>query len=78
MDAMTFADAQHSLGDVMDRVIYDRVEVIVTRDDRKAVVLMSLDSYTALLSTLSDGKGANETTALERYNQSFQAVRRGA
>jgi len=94
MDTMTFTDVQQSLGDalalvdVMDRVIRDRVEVVVTRDGREAVVMMSLDAYTTILSAISDGKGANakisgeksasETTALEQYNLSFQAARRGA
>jgi antitoxin YefM len=49
---MTFRDARASLKDVMDRVINDRVEVVVARKKRAAVVIMSLDEYNAIHETL--------------------------
>ena len=52
MDVMTYTDARASLKDVMDRVIHDRVEVVVTRKKREAVVVMSLDEYNAIQETL--------------------------
>ena len=52
MDVMTYTDARASLKDVMDRVINDRVEVVVTRKKREAVVVMSLDEYNAIQETL--------------------------
>jgi antitoxin YefM len=52
MDVMTFRDARASLKDVMDRVIHDRVDVVVARKKRGAVVIMSLDEYNAIQETL--------------------------
>ena len=52
MDVMTYTDARASLKDVMDRVIHDRVEVVVTRRKREAVVMISLDEYNAMQETL--------------------------
>jgi antitoxin YefM len=36
----------------MDRVIHDRVEVVVARRKGEAVVIMSLDEYNAIQETL--------------------------
>lgn len=52
MDVMTYTDARASLKDVMDRVIHDRVEVVVTRKNREAVVMISLNEYNAIQETL--------------------------
>jgi antitoxin YefM len=52
MDVVTYTDARASLKDVMDRVIQDRVEVVVTRKKREAVVMISLDEYNAIQETL--------------------------
>jgi antitoxin YefM len=51
-NVMTFRDVRASLKDVMDRVIHDRVEVVVARKTREAVVIMSLDEYNAIQETL--------------------------
>lgn len=52
MDVMTYTDARSSLKSVMDRVINDRAEVIVTRKNREAVVIISLEEYNAIQETL--------------------------
>ena len=52
MDVINYTEARASLKDVMDRVIHDRVEVVVTRKRREAVVVMSLDEYNAIQETL--------------------------
>jgi antitoxin YefM len=52
MDVMTYTDARASLKDVMDRVIHDHAEVVVTRKNREAVVMISLDEYNAIQETL--------------------------
>ncbi|NNU82179.1 type II toxin-antitoxin system prevent-host-death family antitoxin [Halovulum dunhuangense] len=52
MDVMTYTDARASLKDVMDRVINDHVEVVVTRKKREAVVVISLDEYNSIQETL--------------------------
>jgi antitoxin YefM len=51
-NVMTFRDVRASLKDVMDRVIHDRVEVVVARRKGEAVVIMSLDEYNAIQETL--------------------------
>ena len=52
MDVMTYTDARASFKDVMDRVIHDHVEVVVTRKNREAIVMISLDEYNAIQETL--------------------------
>lgn len=52
MDVMTYTDARASLKSVMDHVINDRAEVVVTRKNREAVVMISLDEYNAIMATL--------------------------
>ena len=52
MDVVTYTDARAALKSVMDRVINDRTEVVVTRKHREAVVIMSLDEYNAIQETL--------------------------
>ena len=52
MDVMTYSDARASLKDVMDRVIHDKAEVVVTRKNREAVVMLSLEEYNSIQETL--------------------------
>ncbi|NBE07227.1 type II toxin-antitoxin system Phd/YefM family antitoxin [Paragemmobacter ruber] len=52
MDVITYTDARANLKDVMDRVIQDRSEVIVTRRKGEAVVVVSLDEWNAISETL--------------------------
>lgn len=52
MEVMTYTDARASLKAVMDRVIHDRSEVVVTRKRREAVVIISLEEYNAIQETL--------------------------
>ena len=65
MDVMTYTDARASLKDVMDRVIHDRVEVIVTRKKREAVVMISLDEYNAIQETLHLQKSPENARRLQ-------------
>lgn len=52
MDVITYTDARANLKDVMDRVIQDRSEVIVTRRKGESVVVVSLDEWNAISETL--------------------------
>ncbi|BAQ71591.1 type II toxin-antitoxin system Phd/YefM family antitoxin [Rhodovulum sulfidophilum] len=52
MHVISYTDARASLKDVMDRVIHDRDEVIVTRKKNEAVVMIGLDEYNAIQETL--------------------------
>ncbi|MBA5778492.1 type II toxin-antitoxin system prevent-host-death family antitoxin [Stappia sp. F7233] len=65
MDVITYTDARSSLKDVMDRVIHDRVEVVVTRKKREAVVMISLDEYNAIQETLHLQKSPENVRRLQ-------------
>ena len=49
----------------MDRVIHDRVEVVVTRKKREAVVMISLDEYNAIQETLHLQKSPENARRLQ-------------
>ncbi|WP_319566999.1 type II toxin-antitoxin system Phd/YefM family antitoxin [Cohaesibacter marisflavi] len=65
MDVLTYTDARASLKDVMDRVIHDRVEVVVTRKKREAVVMISLEEYNAIQETLHLQKSPENARRLQ-------------
>ncbi|ESW61839.1 MAG: prevent-host-death protein [Rhodobacter sp. CACIA14H1] len=52
MDVITYTDARANLREVMDRVINDRSEVVVTRRKGEAVVVVSLEEWNAISETL--------------------------
>ena len=52
MDVVTYSDARANLKDVMDRVVNDRTQVVVTRQKSGAVVMVSLDDWNAIEETL--------------------------
>lgn len=52
MDVVTYSDARANLKDVMDRVVEDRTEVIVTRQKAEAVVMVSLSEWNSISETL--------------------------
>ena len=52
MDVLTYTDARRDLKSVMDRVINDAEEIIVTRKSREAVVMISLDSWNSIQETM--------------------------
>ena len=52
MDVMTYSEARANLKGVMDRVVSDRTQVVVTRQKSEAVVMMSLADWNAVEETL--------------------------
>ncbi|SHJ28527.1 type II toxin-antitoxin system Phd/YefM family antitoxin [Wenxinia saemankumensis] len=48
MDVMTFQDAQAALEDIVDRVVRDRAQVYVTREDGAEVVIVSAEEFSLL------------------------------
>ena len=52
MDVITYSDARANLKDVMDRVVEDKTEVIVTRQKAEAVVMVSLAEWNSISETL--------------------------
>lgn len=65
MEVITYTDARASLREVMDRVIHDRVEVVVTRKKREAVVMISLEEYNAIQETLHLQKSPENARRLQ-------------
>lgn len=51
MDAITYSTARAKLADTMDRVCDDHEPIIITRNGRQAVVMMSLDDFKSLEET---------------------------
>jgi antitoxin YefM len=71
MDVVSYSDARANLKQVMDRVIEDRTEVIVTRQKAEAVVMVSLSEWNSISETLhllSSPKNA------ERLRQSIEQM----
>lgn len=52
MSVMTYTDARANLKDVMDRAINDHEEVVVTRRKGEAVVVVSMEDWSAITETL--------------------------
>ncbi len=52
MDVVTYSEARANLKNVMDRVVADKIEVIVTRQKAEAVVMVSLEEWNSISETL--------------------------
>ena len=52
MDVLTYTDARKELKGVMDRVIRDAEEIVVTRKNRESVVMVSLDTWNSIQETM--------------------------
>jgi antitoxin YefM len=52
MDVLTYSDARANLKAIMDRVVDDHEQVIVTRQKAEAVVMMALSDWNAIEETL--------------------------
>lgn len=51
MDVMTYSDARRNLKSVMDKVVDDCSEVVVTRRNGEAVVMVSLSEWNSIVET---------------------------
>jgi antitoxin YefM len=52
MDVLTYSDTRARLKEVMERVVADRMPVVVTRQKAEAVVMVSLADWNAMEETL--------------------------
>ena len=52
MDVITYSEARANLKGVMERVVSDRTQVVVTRQKSEAVVMMSLADWNAIEQTM--------------------------
>ena len=51
MNAITYTDLRQNLNTYMDKVIDDNDSIIITRENRDNVVLISYNEYSSLLET---------------------------
>ncbi|WP_445193468.1 type II toxin-antitoxin system Phd/YefM family antitoxin [Sphingomonas sp. Tas61C01] len=69
MQVVTYTEARARLKDVMERVVDDHEEVVVTRKNGKPVVMVSLEAWNAiretmhLLSTPANARALRESIA---------------
>jgi antitoxin YefM len=64
MDRLNYAQIKEDLPEVMEKVCNDRTPVIITREDKRPVVLMSLADYQAYEETAYLLKSPNNAQRL--------------
>jgi antitoxin YefM len=73
MDAITYTQARKNFAKAMNAVCDDHVPLIITRQNEKPVVMMSLEDYSAIEETLyllrSPGNAARLSKALHELGQ---------
>lgn len=52
MDVVTYSAARQKLKELMERVVSDRTEVVVTRQKAEPVVVVSMSEWNAITETL--------------------------
>jgi len=52
MEVINYSDARQNLKDIMDRVVANMTQVIVTRQRSESVVVVSLDEWNSINETL--------------------------
>jgi antitoxin YefM len=52
MDVISYSDARQNLKAVMDQVVEDRTQVVITRQKAEAVVMVSLSDWNAVEETM--------------------------
>ena len=52
MDVLSYSDARANLKAVMDRVVNDRTQIVITRQRAEAVVMVSLSDWNAIAETM--------------------------
>jgi antitoxin YefM len=79
MDAVTYSHTRQHLAEVMDRVNDDHAPVLITRQNGRSAVLMSLDDFNALEETaylLRSPRNARRlTAAVEQLRDQGGSVR---
>lgn len=64
MDVTTYSDARANLKGLMDQVVKDRTQVVITRQKAGSVVMVSLDDWNAMEETLHLLSTPNNATRL--------------
>ena len=52
MKTMTYSESRARYAEVLDQVINDREEIIITRQGHESAVIMALDEYESLMETV--------------------------
>ena len=73
MDVMTFTEARANLKGVMERVVSDRTQVVVTRQKSEAVVMMSLADWNAIEETMHLLSTRSNAARLRRSIEQLEA-----
>lgn len=73
MDVVSYSEARANLKDVMDRVVDDKTEVIVTRQKAEAVVMISLSEWNSISETLHLLSSPKNAERLRRSIQQMDA-----
>ena len=74
MDVVSYSEARANLKDVMDRVVDDKTEIIVTRQKAEAVVMISPSDWNSISETLHLLSSPNNA---ERPRRSIQQIDSG-
>lgn len=72
MDATTYTQMRKNFAAVMDRVCDDHAPVIITRQNERPVVMMSLEDYNAIEETLYLVKSPKNAARLAKALQSLE------
>ncbi len=80
MQVISYTDARAKLKELMDRVVQDMTQVVITRQRAEPVVMMSLDDWNAIEETLhllSSPKNAQRLHAAIDQLDAGKGVERG-
>jgi antitoxin YefM len=80
MDVVNYSDARQNLKEIMDRVVNDVTQVVVTRQKSEPVVMVSLAEWNSIAETLhllSTPKNAERLLTAIRELDAGQGVERG-
>ena len=72
MDATTYTQARKNFAAVMDRVCDDHAPVIITRQNERPVVMISLEDYNAIEETLYLVKSSANAARLSKALQNLK------
>ena len=68
MKVITCAELQDNLADILDYVIDDHAPVLINREDKQAVVIISLDDCNAFKETVYLLKKSSQCKTVTRFN----------
>ena len=64
MKTMTYSESRARYAEVLDQVVNDREEIIITRQGHESAVIMALDEYESLMETVYLMQSPASTTSL--------------